>query len=339
MLAPPDVFKTPAAAVEALNRAREAVAGIAGVTSVGLASAGPVALFGGEETGELKLADRAGDEGRRVRWYDVDEHYFPTLGLRPTLGRLITSEDTSSSAQVAIVNDTLARQLFGDATPIGRRVAVGAYVSEIVGVVPTVTPARPDRPAPGEIYWPIRQYRRYAAYLVMRLDANAGNLEPAIRARVAGAAGTLQLTPLVSVETIFDRTLVSPRFNMWLIGVFASIAIALAAIGVYGVIAFAVGSRTRDIGVRIALGASPGRVTAEFLRSSMRLVTLGTLGGIALSLGLARWFASLLFGVQAADWVTISAALAGFTAIAMLAAYLPARRASRVDPLQALRMD
>jgi predicted permease len=337
MFAPPDVFKTTAGAVEALARVRDAVAGIPGIASVGLASAG--ALFGGEEAGELKLADRAGDEGRRVLWYDLDEHYFGTLGLRPTLGRLITSEDTGGSAQVAVINDTLARQVFGDASPLGRRVSVGTYVSEIVGVVPTLIPARPDKPAAPEIYWPIRQYRRYAAYLVVRIEPGATGLEPAIRARAGAAAGAVQLTPLVSLETIFDRTLVSPRFNMWLIAVFASVAITLAVIGVYGVMAFAVSSRTRDIGVRIALGASPGRVTAEFLRSSLRLVALGTAGGVLLALGLARWFSSLLFGVPAADWPVISIALAGFAAVATLAAYLPARRASRVDPLQALRID
>jgi putative ABC transport system permease protein len=337
MLAPPDVVKTPAAAVDALARARDAVAGIPGVAGVGLASAGP--LFGGEEAGDLRLVDRPGDAGRRVLWYDIDEHYFPTLGLRPILGRLITAEDHAGSTPVAVINDALARQLFGEASPLGRRVLVNQHESEIVGVVPTLAPARPDRPAAPEIYWPIRQYQRFAAYLVVRLDSSAANAEPAIRARAAAAAGSVQLTPLVNLETLFGRTLVSPRFNLWLIGGFASAAVVLAVIGIYGVMAFAVTSRTRDIGVRIALGASPNRVTAEFLGSSLKLVALGTIGGVALSLALARWFASVLFGVPATDWPTIAMALCGFAGVAILAAYLPARRASRVDPLQALRIE
>ncbi len=339
LLVPSERYPTGDAAVSLLERAREELAGIPGVTAVGLGLAGP--LFGGVETGRAAVGPAAPerDRGVTVSWFDVDAQYFDAIGRSIVRGRGFADSDRAGAQPVAVVNETLARTLFARSDPLGRTVTVDEHASQIVGVVGDLRPAQPDAATAPEIFWPIRQYPRLAAYAVMRLAPGASGIESAARARLAALDPGLQVTPFLTIDTMFDRTLAGPRFNMTLVAAFATVALALAVIGVYGVVAFAVASRTRELGVRVALGATPGRLVAGVLRHSLTLAALGLVAGLAGALALGRLLDSLLFGLPPHDPVTLAAAAAAFALVAALAGYLPARRASRIDPLEALRAE
>lgn len=338
MLAPSDRYPTTPEAVRVLDQIRDAAATVPGIRQVGLGSAGP--LFGGEETGTAAIDGRpAGDGSPTIRWYDIGPGYFQTLGRRIIRGRDITVDDVAQGPPVAVVNEALVRQVFHGENPIGHEVTLEQHPSRVVGVVSDIRPYRPDRPSPPEVYWPIRQFPRGAAYLIMQIDPGVAGVEAAVRRRAAAIDPNVQLTAFVSLETIFDRTLVSPRFVMLLFGVFALVAVVLAAVGVYGVVAFVVASRTREIGLRVTLGATPRRAVLLVLGHAARLAALGVGLGLVAALGLGRWLDTLLFGLRHDDPVTVIGSAAVFALVALAASYLPARRASRVDPLSALRAE
>lgn len=338
-LVPPTAGTTIQAAVATLEEVREQVAALPGVTSVGLGSAGP--LFGGVETGALTgrgIAISRTDEAPVVNWFDIDSHYFGALGRRLVRGRNIAPDDVAGAPQVAVVNETLAAQFFPNDDGLGHLVTVQDHLAQIVGIVSDVRPTRPDRAPAPEIFWPIRQYPRFAAYLVIRMAPGIASLEPAIKAK-AGAIPTVQIGALTPLERNFARTLVSPRFNMLLIGTFALVAMTLATIGVYGVLAFSVASRTREIGLRIALGASRSTLLTAIVGRGLLLTIVGlTLAGGAWLL-VGRALSAWLYGVSIADPTVLMTIVAGVTSTALIASYLPARRASRIDPLVALRHD
>jgi putative ABC transport system permease protein len=340
MLAPSSTYPVGTAAVAVLERAREAVAALPGLRSVALGSGGP--LFGGVETGTMSVEGRPeGDasDAPPVNWFDVSPEYFEALGVPVVRGRGITPADASGAPNVAVVNQTLAARFFAGADPIGQRVTVGEHTSQIVGVVGDVRPYRPDRPTPSEIYWPIRQYPRLAAYLVMRTGPGVEVPERLLRARVATVDPSLQITPVVRLDENFSQALMSPRFNALLIGAFAFVAVALAAVGVFAVVAYSVATRTREIGIRLALGAAPRQVVAGVVRQGLTLAALGIGIGLAGAVVMGRAISSLLYGLEPTDAATFAATLLGVGLIAAGATYLPARRAARVDPMTALRQD
>jgi len=341
MLAPSGTYKTGQAAVEVLERAREQVAAVPGVVAVGLGSAGPL-FGGGPETGALTIdgaPPASADRAPVVQWYDADANYFSALGRRIVRGRDFATGDVAGAPPVAVVNEAFATRFFPGETAIGRRVTVQDHPADIVGVVSDVRPARPDRSTPPEIFWPIRQYPRLAAYLVMRIAPDVTSVEPLVAARVAAVDPNIQITPFAPLDRVFTKTLVSPRFNLVLMGAFALTAILLAAVGVYGVIAQTVTSRTREIGLRIALGATPRRLVADIVGRSVVLALIGMGIGLAVSLAVGRLLASVLYGVPYTDAVTLVSTVAVFLVVTIVAGYLPARRASRVDPLTALRAE
>jgi putative ABC transport system permease protein len=338
MLAPADRYPTTAAAVRVLEHIRDAAATVPGVRHAALGSAGP--LFGGEETGTAAVDGRAATEASpTIRWYDVGPGYFGTLGRRLVQGRDIRADDVAGSAPVAVVNQALVHRVFRDASPIGHEITVAEHASRIVGVVSDIRAYPPGQPGASEIFWPIQQYPRQAAYLILQFDPGTVGLEVAVQRRAAEVDPSVQLTTFVGLDRIFNRTLVSPRFVMLLFGVFASIAVMLAAVGVYGVVAYLVASRTREIGLRVTLGATPRRAVLHVMGHAARLAALGVGLGLAAALGLGRWVDSLLFGLPHDDPVTVIGSATLFALVALVASYLPARRASRIDPLTALRAE
>ena len=336
LVAPPDRVGRIDAGVDALLAARAAVAALPGVEHAGLVSAGP--LFGGVETGSLQVADQPDAGVWTVNWFDADEGLFPTLGITASRGRLIAATDTFGSERVAVVNDVLARQVFGGLDVVGRRIVVDRYESTIVGVVPAIIPA-PGVLARPEVYWPIRQYRRYAAYLVIREARGAPPSAAAVRRALAAAVPVIDASALRPLESRFADALIAPRFSMWLALAFAIAAAAVAAVGRYAVIAAAVMHRRHEIGVRLALGASPGDMAAAFMRETLTLFAVGSIVGLALMAMIGRGLARVLHCVPPTDPVAIGAAFAVLAVAAVSAGYLPARRASQVDPLTTLRSD
>jgi putative ABC transport system permease protein len=326
--------------VATMEQVRDEVAAIPGVRSAALTSTVP--LFGGEETGGLAIEGRppiAPKDAPTVQWFDTGPHYFETLGVKIRRGRAFTVADVQASAAVSVVNETFARRFFGGQDPIGQRVTVEQHASQIVGVVADVNPLRPDQPTLPQIYWPIEQYRRGAAYLILRTTPGITGIEKAVRARAAAVNGGIQLSEMISLDERFSKRLTSPRFSMLLVVTFALVAMLLAAVGVYGVIAYAVASRTRELGVRIALGALPGRLVVAVLRRGMMLTGIGIAAGCAGALAVGRLLTSLLYGLPATDPVALAGAVALLALAATVACWVPARRASRVDPVSALRAD
>jgi predicted permease len=329
-----------APSVPVMERVRNEVATIPGVRAVALGSGGP--LFGGGDTGDLAIDGRAAFapvEMPAIDWFDISPQYFDTLGVRLLRGRRLTDHDTANAPHVAIVNETFARRFFPGESPIGRRVTVARYSSEIVGIAADLSPLRPDRPTPPQIYWPIAQYRRGAAYLVIRTTPGITGIEKSIRARVASIDASIQLSQFETIDEKLARSLVSPRFSMLLVASFAVVAVLLAAVGVYGVIACSVAGRTREIGVRIALGATPRRLVSAIVAGGLSLAAIGIGLGLAGALAVGRLLSSLLYGLPATDPLALASATAVFALVALGACWLPARRASRVDPITALRVE
>jgi putative ABC transport system permease protein len=326
--------------VALMLQVRDEVAGVPGVQSATLASGGPSGSFGGGDSDGIAVEGQAAiapDQMPKVDWFDIEAHYFETLGVRIVRGRGPSAADTAGAPHIAIVNETLARRFFPTEDPIGRRVTVQKHPGTIVGVVADVRPMRPDEPVAPQIYWPIQQYRRGAAYLIMRIAPGMAGLEKTILARVAGVNAGIDLGRFDTLDARFARRLVSPRFNMLLVAWFATVAVLMAAVGVYGVIAYGVASRTREFGVRVALGATPAQLVRSVVGRGMSLAAIGIVAGSVGALAVGRLLTSLLYGLPARDPVTLVGAVAVLSLVAAIACWVPARRASRVDPAAALR--
>jgi len=324
------------------DRIRAELRALPGVTSVGMASSGP--LFGGRETGEFAIEGAevaAGQEPMVARWYDMDPWYFSTLGVALKRGRFFTEADREGAPPVAIINETMARRYFAGADPVGRRIRDKAYghVMEVIGVVADIPPFLPGTPAQPEIYWPFAQQTRGASYFVLRTSGDPAALAKAAAARVKAVDPDLEASSIATLEDRVGRQLQRPRFNLLLIGVFAACALGLTVVGVYGVIAASVAGRTREIGVRVALGSSAGQVLGMVLREGMALVSLGVAIGLVAAIWLTRFASRLLYGVTPGDVMTRVVVVALVAVAALVACFVPAWRATKVDPLVALRSE
>jgi putative ABC transport system permease protein len=320
-----------------MTRVRDSVAQIPGVAGAALASAGP--LFGGEEVGTMAITGRpaAADQEPTVRWFDVDPGFFSTLGIPLRRGRGFTAADRDGAPAVAIVNQALATRLFPGEDPLGREISVERHPATIVGIVADVRPLRPDEATAPEVYWPIAQFPRGGAYLVIRTASGVAGLRDAVQARVAAVHPDIQLSAFTTIEERLARRLNSPRFNMLLVGAFALVAMLLAAVGVYGVAAYTVTTRTREFAVRMAIGSTPGQLVRGVLAAGARVAGVGIGLGAVGALLLGRTLTAMLYGVPAADPLSLAAAIVLLGGISLQAMWLPARRASRIDPSLALR--
>jgi predicted permease len=331
------------ASVAALfDRIATALRTVPGVASVGMASSGP--LFGGRETGQFEIegaASTAAGAPAVARWYDMGPGYFPTLGVALRRGRLFTAADRAGAPSVALINETMARRYFPGTDPVGQRLRVEGRdaAMQIVGVVADIPPFLAGTPAQPEVYWPFAQAPRWASYFVLRTTVPPASVVKAVEARLREVDPDMDASSVATLEDLVGAQLRQPRFDLFLIGVFAACALVLTLVGVYGVVAASVASRTRELGVRIALGATTGRVVGAVLRDGLALAGAGVAIGLVAALWLARLASGLLYGVTAGDVgtrITVAAVLAVAT---LLACWVPARRASKVDPAVALRSE
>jgi putative ABC transport system permease protein len=273
----------------------------------------------------------------------VNESYFSTLGAPLLGGRFFVHSDDEKAPAVVIVNDTLAKQYFPRVDPVGRRLKIGgperpdnAWMT-IAGVVGDINYSGLDaRPEP-VVYLPFRQAPTNNQYVAIRTSTNPRSLERAVRAAVAELDRDLPLVNLRTMDELMTEAVAPPRFRTVLVSMFAVVGLLLAAIGIYGVMAYAVTERTHELGVRIALGADRGDVLRMVLGEAAWLAGGGVALGIAGALGATRLIQTLLFGVTATDVVTFTGIALLLASTALVASYLPARRATRVDPMVALR--
>jgi putative ABC transport system permease protein len=327
--------------VELWKRAEDELRTIPSVVSVGSGSAGP--LFGGDGDGLFTIDGRtpASDAPRQAAfWFDISPSYFRTIGLPVVRGRDISERDVDGAPLVAVINETFAkRYLAGE--PLGRMIHMSSQDADftVVGVVRDVPPVRPGDEVPPQIFWSNRQVPRPATYFLVRTAGDPTAVASAIRARLRAVDADVHVSQVRTLEDWLAQALVRPRFGAVLLAVFGGLALLLAAIGTYGVVAYGVVQRTREIGIRIALGARPRVVVGEVLAKGLKLAGLGVGIGMVGALGLTRIIRGMLAGVGPSDPVSFGVSGALLIVGAAIACLVPARRASRVDPLVALRAE
>jgi predicted permease len=267
--------------------------------------------------------------------------FFRSLGVPLQRGRDFTDTDGENGPDVVIVNATLARRYFPGEDPIGRRVLLGTTPFTIVGVAGDIRQAGLDFDPLAEIYFPYGFDNGMLgdAVLVLRTAVPPESLADEVRAAVRKADPTLPLYDVLSMEEVISRSLAARRLNLWLLGLFAGMALVLAATGLYGVISYLVAQRTREIGVRMALGAQTWSVIGLVMRQAAGLTGAGIAVGLAGALAFASVLESLLYGVSTRDPLTYAALAALLALVALTATWLPAWRASRLDPLLAIRRE
>jgi putative ABC transport system permease protein len=247
-----------------------------------------------------------------------------------------------------IINETMAERYFAAKDPIGGRIQTGdpdpsSPWETIVGVVGDVKYSGLDSGPEPAIYVPYNENGwagwAWQMYLVVRSSGNAQQIVPAIRAELASIDNTLPLARVRTMDELLDESLVQQRFRTWLISGFAALALLLSAIGIYALISYSVSQRTREIGVRVALGAQPSNVLVMVLREGLQLLVFGLLLGWIGALATTRVLRSLLYSTSVTDAVSFGATSITLIAVALLACYIPARRATKVDPMVALRYE
>ena len=326
----------------------ERVRGLPGVVDAGLSlEGGPFNPRGGSQPPVAASGPSAAGPGIRVASVERDRvspGFFSTLGIPLLAGRDFSFGDQKGAPRVAIVDETLRRRLFREANPVGQRIVIGegnrAEEAEIVGVVRTIHQQSfraADQPA---VYLSIFQAGKpRMPTLLVRARGSTAALMPAARREFEALDATLPVFNIKTMERQLDDVLSRERLLAALCGLLGTLAAFLAAIGLYAIIAHAALGRTREIGIRLALGARPGGVAWLVMREALQLVTLGVGIGLAATWGSTRLVSSLLFGLTPADPASLMIAVALMLGVATLASYVPARRASRLDPTRALRYE
>jgi len=269
----------------------------------------------------------------------VSDGYFRAMGVKLVEGRDISERDTKGTLPVIVINETLARNLWPGQDPLGR--IVNSDVERtVVGVVGDVRHIALEKESGNEFYIPIRQIEDYSTVdLVMRSSLPTAELSSRLREALRPIEPNLPVKELRTLETLVDRAVSPRRFVVVLLGGFAVFALGLALIGVYAVISYSVNQRQLEIGIRMALGASPGLVQRMVLGETMRMAAAGVAIGLVGGLALTRLASSLLYGVTASDPLTFAAVVVILTGVAGLAGFVPAWRAARIEPMSALRTD
>ncbi|HMD37722.1 MAG TPA: ABC transporter permease [Candidatus Acidoferrum sp.] len=268
----------------------------------------------------------------------ISDGYFHAMGIPLKAGRDFTERDTKGALNVIILNETCARTLWPSEDPIGKIVAEDVDRT-VVGVVGDVHHMALEEGSGNEFYIPMRQTQDYGTVdLVVRTSLPTAELASRLREALRPIEPDLPTANMRMLQTMVDRAVSPRRFVVWLLGGFAGFALVLASLGIYAVISYSVSQRTQEIGIRMALGASAEALQRSILLQTLGLAGIGMVVGVVASWALARTLNGLLFGVTSSDPVTFAGMLVILTGVAALAGYLPARRASRIDPMSALRM-
>ncbi len=322
----------------------EQSATIPGVESVAASSGPPLASFGLNFPFFIEgRAASAGDK-QEAFYNSISPGYFKTLGIPLKAGREFTERDGKDTMPVVIINETMARRLFPDEDPIGKRIKIKHYMSEpvsheIVGVAGDAKQMSLGDEVGIEMYVSHLQNPWLSSVIVVRTRTDPASIIPAMRRAVAAVDKDLPVTNVKTMEELFSESVAQPRFYTLLLTVFASVALILAAVGIYGVMSYAVTQRTHEIGIRIALGAQTSDVLRLVVGQGLILTLIGIGSGLIAALALTRVMASLLFDVSSTDPLTFAVISLLLVSIALLACYIPARRATKVDPMIALRYE
>jgi predicted permease len=316
---------------------------VPGVVSVGGTTRLP--LGGTNSSTQIAVEGRVPPEGQ---WPDVDfrravHRYFETMEIPLRRGRMFTDADRDGAPPVAVINESLARKFFGNEDPIGRQIRLGPSsplrTATIVGIVGDLRHQRLDTAPNPEVYLNYLQAPPYAPLMVIRTVADPAELAPSIRHALRDVDASIRPLNVKTMSELRSASVAPRIFLMALIAAFGVLALVLAGVGVYGVLSLAVAERTREIGIRLALGASPRELVALVMTHALIVTGAGALAGVAVAIVLSPLVAAQLYGVTATDPATITAVVIALVAIASIAAAIPAARVLRIDPVATLRCD
>jgi predicted permease len=344
LVIPQSRYPTAASQIEVYRRLLEGIGARAGVLEVGVGFPGP--LRGGNASGSFTIDGRqtANPTDRPfANLGSVSGGFFRAMGIPLVAGRTFADSDGADATPVAIASVAMARKYWPGESPIGKRLRFDddpkAPWSTVVGVVGDVRQLGLDRDPPPILYMPYQQFPLPFTNISIRSAAPAGALASLIRAELAAIDPDLPPGDVRTLQAVLDESIAQPRFQTMLLTAFALVALLLAAVGVYGLISYTVAQRTREIGIRLALGAQPRQVLGQIMREGLLLALAGVGLGLLGALLAARVIATFLFGVGASDPLTFGTVALLLLAVACLATYVPSRRALHVDPVSALRAD
>jgi predicted permease len=339
-------YKDKVAVLAAYHELWQRLESLPGVTSAGAVTSLPLSqMFA---WGPITVEGRVPPPGEKFINADtrmVSGHYFPVMEIPLREGRFFNDDDVADKPRVAIVDDYMAQQLWPEQNAVGKRFHIGGINETsspwitVVGVVGRVKQYTLDSDSRIAFYLPQTQYVTRAMNVVMRGSNDPVALAGAVKQQIRELNPDLPLYNVIPMQERFDKSLAHRRFTMLVLGTFAAISLGLAVIGIYGLIAYLVGQGSREVGIRLALGASPANIMTLIVRGGMTLAFWGVGIGIGGALVVSRLMRSLLFGVGATDVVTFVAVPTLLACIAFLASYIPARRASRIDPSTSLRCE
>jgi predicted permease len=352
IMIPDTQVKNNEAALRMQQEIQKRIAAIQGTTSVAMDTAVP--MMGNASNDPVLVEGRSYAEGefpalRRFKF--IAPGTFTTLGIPMIAGRDYNWDDLYQNHDVTIVSENTARELFQDPqSAVGKRIRVATTdpFREIIGVVGNVYDDGVNAKAPTSVYWPLmmkkfegqeNMLRRDVSYVLRNSHAGSENLMKDVRAAVWAVNPNLPLSNVHTLQYFYDRSLARTSFTLIMIGIAGSMALLLGVVGLYGVIAYSVSQRKREIGIRMALGAQSEVVTGMFVRHGLILTGIGVGCGLVAALILMRFMSSVLFGVSPIDPLTYIAVSLGLAATALLASYVPSRRAATVDPVDALRAE
>jgi putative ABC transport system permease protein len=333
-----------AARVDYFDELLARIAALPGVEAVGTSQHLPLTGFNWGT--HLAIEDRPAEPGAtppRVIWRTISGDYLGAMGIPLRRGRLFGAQDNLQAPRVVLINETMARRFWPDQDPLGKRIRLGRPPepwTTIIGVVGDVRFNALSSPPAYEVYRPLAQVWQSSAHFAVRTSGEEPMLVmPAIRRIIRAYDATVPISAVRPMRAIVAQSLGQTNMVMWLLLAFAAVGITLGAVGIYGVVSYDVAQRTREIGIRAALGAGSGSIQALVLRRAGSLALAGiVVGGVAAALS-ARALESLVFGVEVRDPATYGALCGLLMLVALMAAFLPARRAVRVDPVLALRSE
>lgn len=337
-------FKTPAS-IHLFQQLLEKIAGIPGLRGVTVSHNG---LFSHSESGDpVSVEGYTPKQGEEMgsRFDHIGPGYFSTLGIPVLIGREIGPQESTGTIRPAVVNQTFVRRFFSGANPVGKHIRDtypgNVQEMEVVGVVADAKYNDLREKARPRVYAPLFNplWDQTAAVYEVRTYADPASVSAALRQAVKETSAALPPVQISTMSGLVDESLQTDRFIERLSAAFGVLALVLASIGLYGIMAYTVARRTRDIGIRLALGAEPGNILRQVLRETLTLVLLGFVIGVPIAIGGTHFVRSMLFGLGVADPMAISFAALTLACVAAVAGFLPARRASRVDPMIALRYE
>jgi putative ABC transport system permease protein len=340
-----------AALVQYYEKLQPRLAALPGIQSVGLVSILPLAP---KSTSTIPFTRPDRPPAKRedtpsANYRIVSPDYFRAMGVPLLSGRFFTEEDTGDRPPAALVSAALAAKFFPDRSPLGERLVIDdtdaeARAVEIVGVVGSVKQTNLESPAKADIYLPLRQvpkdgisWLRLSTYWVLKTPAPA--MEQSVRAEIRAVDPNVAVAAVRPMDEVLAAALAARRFSLFLVGSFAGAALFLAAAGLYAVISYGIQQRTREIGVRLALGAKHGSILAMIFREGILLLLLGTAGGLVIALAVAKLIATQMYGISERDPVSLVFVSLLLATISLLACWIAARRALKVDPVVALRSE